>query len=164
MRGSLLCLLLIGSLTAARAEKESLTWDSWMGEGKVVIAYGVPETDDVRFSIACKVSDGMGVLHPGGGDIVGVKKGERVNFTVSGPGGTRSYTAVAQYQDELDGPSTFVSVDLVSARDALAPLSKPGTLTIRFPKNSTTMPLGPKAAQALNTFRSRCPPAKQSSK
>ena len=162
MRGSLLCLLLIGSLTAARAES-SLTWDSWMREGEAVINYGAPESDDVRFSIVCKVSDGTGRLSADA-NLVGVKDGERVNFTVGGPGGTISYTGVFHEDRELG--ANGVSVDLRSARDALTPLSKPGTLTIRFPKNSfiITVPLGPKAAQALNTFRSQCPPAKQSSK
>jgi len=155
-----LYLLLIGSFMAAHADDERLTWYSFLQEEEAIISYGVPETDDVRFSIVCKVSDGTGVLSPGG-NIVGVKKGERVNFTVSGPGGTRTYMAVAKYQDELDGPSTFVSVDLPSAIDALVPLSKPGTLTTRYPRNSFTIPLGPKAAQALNTFRSQCPPVKQ---
>ena len=79
-----LYLLLIGSFMAAHADDERLTWYSFLQEEEAIISYGVPETDDVRFSIVCKVSDGTGVLSPGG-NIVGVKKGERVNFTVSGP-------------------------------------------------------------------------------
>jgi hypothetical protein len=89
--------------------------------------------------------------------LEGINDGQRVNFAVSGPGGTKSYVGVAQVLEMGDG--TRVNIDLSSALDALVPLSNPGTLTIRHPRNSFTIPLGPKAAQALNTFRSHCPPA-----
>jgi hypothetical protein len=154
------CLFLTGSITAARAEAQ-LTWISQLEKGIAAISYQAPNTDNLWFWITCKVSDGTGSV---GFEwkLEGINDGQRINFAISGPGGTKSYVGVAQGLEMGDGMR--VNVELPSTLDALVPLSKPGTLTIRYPRNSFSMPLGPKAAQAINVFRSQCPPPKPASK
>ena len=146
----------VTGVLCAQAESQ-LTWDSWVDGDRTIISYQAPGTDHVLFTITCNTSDGRGSLHPGG-NALNVNNGERVRVTISGPGGTAAYTGVAQLL-ELDD-TMAVSIDLPSARGALVPLSKPGTLTIRYPTNGYTIPVGPRAAAATKTFLTHCPPAK----
>jgi hypothetical protein len=129
-------------------------WVSWVDHDRVIISYQAPQTDNVLFSITCNLSDGTGLLNAGA-PVEGVKDGGRISFTLRGSGGTASYTGIARLS-EMNGAAS-AEVALPSARAALVPLSRPGTLTVQYPANSYRIPIKPKAAQVVQAFRSQCP-------
>ena len=135
----------------------TMAWDAWEREGDMVLAYGEPNTDNVRIMIICNMTTGRTRVTPSL-DAAGLAEERTGTIGLSGPGGTALIIGSAS-ENEMTGDMELTG-NTASARDVVQTLSKAGTLTVTVPGTSEKLPLGPTAAAALVTFRRNCPSAR----